>query len=43
MRKKIFPVSGQKTYDYILIGRMTTNDCSFERLVNDLNFALEHI
>lgn len=41
--QKVFPTSGQKTYDYILIGRMTTNDCSFERLVNDLNFALEHI
>ena len=41
--QKVMPETGQSSYDYVLIGRSTTSDCSFERLTRDLTFALEHV
>lgn len=39
----VIPAFGKEGYDYILIGRLTTNACSFKRLLSDLETTLGQV
>ena len=39
----ILPSFGKGRYDYVLIGRLTTNACSFNRLLEDLKTTVGQV
>ena len=39
----LLPSFGKERYDYVLIGRLTTNMCSFKQLLKDFETALEQV
>ncbi len=42
--REVIPTFGQSGWDYVLIGRAgVTSSCSFDKLVNDIRYALKKL